>query len=214
MIPAIAPAVVILQGPTGALDRPGNTGECRAFAGSPGANFVANTGNSTSNNYTTANGAGLITYVFNYASVSGCATTTQTVDIYTVVKVTTTANCTWSVPAQVTTVDLFLVGGGAGGAGDAGPGGNGGPYFPYGGPSGFSSGGGGGGGGFNNTNSGYGGNGGGGRGANGNNPAGNNAQAGGTNNGGGGGGGPTNAWTGGGNPAGGGGSGKVVIRWT
>lgn len=113
-------------GAAGAVDRPGGTGECRAFTGSPGASWISNAGTSTSNIYTTANGAGLITYIFTFATTTACATTSQTVDIYTVVKVTTTANCTWSVPSTVSTVDLFLVGGGGGGAGDAGPGGNGG----------------------------------------------------------------------------------------
>lgn len=113
-------------GAAGVLDRPGGTGECRAWAGSPGANFVWTSGTSTSSSYTTANGAGFISYVFNYSTTTACPTTSDVVDIYTVVKVTTLASCTWSVPANVSTVDLFLVGGGGGGAGDAGPGGNGG----------------------------------------------------------------------------------------
>lgn len=113
-------------GAAGVLDRPGGTGECRAWAGSPGANFVWTSGTSTSSSYSTANGAGFVSYVFNYSTTTACPTTSDVVDIYTVVKVATLASCTWSVPANVSTVDLFLVGGGGGGAGDAGPGGNGG----------------------------------------------------------------------------------------
>lgn len=113
-------------GAAGVLDRPNGTGECRAFSGSRGTNFVSSTGSSTTDSYITPNGAGFITYVFNYSATTACTTDTQIVDIYTVVKVTTTANCTWTVPSTVSTVDLFLVGGGGGGAGDGGPGGNGG----------------------------------------------------------------------------------------
>jgi hypothetical protein len=113
-------------GAAGVLDRPNGTGECRAFSGSRGTNFVWSSGSSTTNSYITPSGAGFVTYVFNYSATTACTTDSQVVDIYTVVKVTTTANCTWTVPSTVSTVDLFLVGGGGGGAGDGGPGGNGG----------------------------------------------------------------------------------------
>ena len=112
-------------GAAGAVDRPGGTGECRAFSGSAGGNFLG-TATSTSNGYVAANGAGEGTYDFIYSATSSCTTDQQTSDIYTIIKVTTTAECTWAVPATVNVVDLFLVGGGGGGAGDAGPGGGGG----------------------------------------------------------------------------------------
>jgi hypothetical protein len=115
-----------LGGAAGVLDRPGGTGECRAFGGSRGTNFVASSAITPTNTYITPSGAGFVTYDFIYSATTACATNSQTVDIYTVVRVTTTANCTWTVPASVSTVDLFLVGGGGGGAGDGGPGGNGG----------------------------------------------------------------------------------------
>ncbi len=111
----------------GASPQPTTGSECQGFGGSPGANFVAsNAQSAVSNQSTTPNGAGAITYVFNYDAVSNCATDAQVVDIYTVVKITNTGDCTWSVPATVSVVDLFLVGGGGGGAGDGGVGGNGG----------------------------------------------------------------------------------------
>ena len=113
-------------GTAGGLDRPAS-GECRAYSGSPGQNHASSTGTITASNLTTAaNGAGFITYEFNYSAVTACATTSNTVDVYTVVRVTTTATCTWSVPASVSVIDLFLVGGGGGGAGDSGGGGGGG----------------------------------------------------------------------------------------
>jgi hypothetical protein len=113
-------------GASGILDRPNGVGECRAFGGSRGDNFVASNASSATNSYISPNGAGFITYDFIYSPTSACVTNSQTVDIYTVVRVTSTENCTWSVPATVSTIDLFLVGGGGGGAGDGGPGGNGG----------------------------------------------------------------------------------------
>jgi hypothetical protein len=113
-------------GAAGGLDRP-SSGECRAYSGSPGQNHASSSGTITASNLTTAaNGAGFITYEFNYSAVTACATTSNTVDVYTVVRVTTTATCTWSVPATVSVIDLFLVGGGGGGAGDSGGGGGGG----------------------------------------------------------------------------------------
>jgi hypothetical protein len=113
-------------GTAGGLDRP-SSGECRAYSGSPGQNHASSTGTITASNLTTAaNGAGFITYEFNYSAVTACATTSNTVDVYTVIRVTTTATCTWNVPASVSVIDLFLVGGGGGGAGDSGGGGGGG----------------------------------------------------------------------------------------
>jgi len=113
-------------GAAGTVDRPGGSGECRAFSGSAGGNFLGNTAASTSNGYVAANGAGEGTYDFIYSATTSCTTDQQASDIYTIIKVTTTAECTWAVPATVSVVDLFLVGGGGGGAGDAGPGGGGG----------------------------------------------------------------------------------------
>jgi hypothetical protein len=112
-------------GAAGAVTRPAG-GECAGAGGSPGANFVSNSGSSVVNTRIAANGAGAVTYDFTYEAFTNCATDVQTNDIYTIVKVTRTSSCTWAVPATVSTVDLFLVGGGGGGAGDAGPGGNGG----------------------------------------------------------------------------------------
>jgi hypothetical protein len=86
-------------GAAGALDRPGGTGECRAFSGSRGTNFVSSSGASTTNSYISPSGAGFISYIFNYSATTACSTDSQIVDIYTVVKVTTVANCTWTVPS-------------------------------------------------------------------------------------------------------------------
>jgi hypothetical protein len=113
-------------GTAGILDRPNGVGECRAFGGSRGNNFVSSSAASATNSYISPNGAGFITYDFTYSPTSACVTNSQTVDIYTVIRITSTENCTWSVPATVSTIDLFLVGGGGGGAGNGGPGGNGG----------------------------------------------------------------------------------------
>ncbi|CAN2210044.1 Concanavalin A-like lectin/glucanases superfamily [Candidatus Nanopelagicaceae bacterium] len=113
-------------GAAGTVDRPGGTGECRAFSGSAGGNFLGNTASSPSQGYVAANGAGEGTYDFIYSATTSCTTDQQTSDIYTIIKVTTTAECTWTVPSTVSVLDLFLVGGGGGGAGDAGPGGGGG----------------------------------------------------------------------------------------
>jgi hypothetical protein len=112
-------------GVAGAVTRPAG-GECRGFSGSAGSNFLWSAASSTMDTTVSPNGAGSVTYDFVYDSIAACATETQTVDIYTVVKVTKTSTCTWSVPATVSVIDLFLVGGGGGGAGDAGGGGGGG----------------------------------------------------------------------------------------
>lgn len=45
---------------------------------------------------------------------------------YTILKFTNTTDCSWSVPAGVTTADVLAVGGGGGGGGDGGSGGGGG----------------------------------------------------------------------------------------
>lgn len=112
----------------GVSTQPSAGSECQGFGGAPGANFVASNVQTppTNNVDTTPSGAGAITYVFNYDSVVSCATDVQIIEIYTVVKITKTGDCTWSVPATVSVIDLFLVGGGGGGAGDGGSGGNGG----------------------------------------------------------------------------------------
>ncbi len=113
-------------GAAGAVTRP-TGGECQGVGGSRGQNFVSNSATNTpTNSYISPNGAGFITYDFIYKSETTCSPTSQTVDIYTVVRFTATETCRWQVPAGVTTVDLFMVGGGGGGAGDGGPGGNGG----------------------------------------------------------------------------------------
>jgi hypothetical protein len=114
-----------MGGAAGAVTRPAG-GECRGYGGSAGGNYVDSNATSVVNGLTTANGAGSVTYVFTYDSLTSCTTDVQTVDIYTIVKVTRSSSCTWTVPSTVNVVDLFLIGGGAGGAGDAGGGGGGG----------------------------------------------------------------------------------------
>jgi hypothetical protein len=120
------------QGGTGgSVDRPSG-GECRGFGGSRGANFLWDQAipnlPSNLNEYRSpiTGAAGTINYVLNYSATTSCSTDVQTVDIYTVVKVTNPLECTWSVPSTVSVVDLFMVGGGSGGSGDAGGGGSGG----------------------------------------------------------------------------------------
>jgi hypothetical protein len=113
-------------GAGGAATVPSGGSECSGTGGSRGGNHVASNATNSTNSTTSPNGAGFITYVFNYAATTDCVTDIQTNDIYTIVKVTSTTRCTWSIPSTVSVVDLFLVGGGAGGAGDAGGGGGGG----------------------------------------------------------------------------------------
>ena len=104
------------------------TTECAGIAGAPGGNYLKSGGTSVTNDFisVTAGSLGYVKYTYEVASVSACATNTTTVDIYTVVKVTQTINCTWTVPSTVKVVDLFAVGGGGGGGGDGGSGGGGG----------------------------------------------------------------------------------------
>ena len=113
-------------GTGGAATVPSGGSECSGTGGSRGGNHVASNATTSTNTTTAANGAGFITYEFTFASTSACVTDVQTNDIYTIVRVNSTTRCTWSVPATVSVVDLFLVGGGAGGAGDSGGGGGGG----------------------------------------------------------------------------------------
>jgi hypothetical protein len=100
--------------------------ECAGVGGSRGSNLIVGATSTTTDGSYSSSGAGAATYTYNYDAVTTCAKVATVVDIYTVEKISNTGNCTWSVPANVSVVDLFLVGGGAGGAGDGGGGGGGG----------------------------------------------------------------------------------------
>lgn len=102
--------------------------ECAGIAGAPGGNYLKSGGTSVTNDFISvaAGSLGYVKYTYEVASVSACAANTTAVDIYTVVRVTQTVNCTWTVPSTVKVVDLFAVGGGGGGGGDGGGGGGGG----------------------------------------------------------------------------------------
>lgn len=105
---------------------PMRVNECSGTSGSPGGNYFASRATLIRNDLVPTTSEGSIVYVYDIDAVSSCSTTTQTVDIYTIQKITTTSNCTWTVPSSVSVIDLFLVGGGGGGGGDGGGGGGGG----------------------------------------------------------------------------------------
>ena len=68
----------------------------------------------------------LVSYI-NSAVGAGCATNSTTSGNYTIVSITTTGTCDWSIPIYVNNVDLLVVGGGgAGGSANNGAGGGGG----------------------------------------------------------------------------------------
>jgi len=68
----------------------------------------------------------LVSYI-NSAVGAGCSTSTTTSGDFTIVSITTTGTCDWSVPSYVNNVDLLVVGGGgAGGSANNGAGGGGG----------------------------------------------------------------------------------------
>lgn len=94
--------------------------------GSRGSNYIDSTGSAALNTTASPNGVGFINMTINPDNVNACATNVQTVDIYTIVKVTQLHQCTWAVPASVSVIDIFAVGGGGGGGGDSGGGGGGG----------------------------------------------------------------------------------------
>lgn len=105
--------------------------ECSGRGGYRGNNFVDASISSTISTYDTSQTPasplnGTITYSYDVKSPTSCVPTTQTVDIYTVVKIDTTGNCTWTVPSTVSVVDIFAVGAGGGGGADGGGGGGGG----------------------------------------------------------------------------------------
>ncbi len=60
------------------------------------------------------------------ASAVGCTATTTYASGYTVITFTGAGSCTWSTPANVTAVDVLIVGGGGGGGYNTGGGGSGG----------------------------------------------------------------------------------------
>ena len=105
---------------------PKRVDECSGTSGSPGGNYLASRATVVRNDLITTTSEGSVVYTYDVDAVSACSTNSQTVDIYTVQKITTTANCTWTVPSNVSVIDLFLIGGGGGGSGDGGGGGGGG----------------------------------------------------------------------------------------
>jgi hypothetical protein len=105
---------------------PMRVNECSGTSGSPGGNYFAPRASLIRNDLVPTTTEGSIFYSYDIDAVSACSTTSQTVDIYTIQKITTTANCTWTVPSNVSVIDIFLVGGGGGGGGDGGGGGGGG----------------------------------------------------------------------------------------
>ena len=96
---------------------PATTGECAGYGGSRGGSYLNEGGNNpvfnagTSETSAGSNGSIDITYTVN-SSFSACATSTQDVDIYRVVKITSIHSCTWTVPASVSVIDFLIVGGG------------------------------------------------------------------------------------------------------
>ncbi|MSW40558.1 MAG: hypothetical protein F2844_05565, partial [Actinobacteria bacterium] len=111
-----------------------SAGECAGNGGMRGGNYVftndgtAVIGNSgvAQGSETVANTDGSIVIDYTPASISACTETPQTVDIYRVIKLSASGSCTWTVPAGVTTIDLFAVGGGGAGGSFGGSGGGGG----------------------------------------------------------------------------------------
>jgi hypothetical protein len=100
--------------------------EYSGTGGSRGNNFVDPSGTAALDSTAAPSGAGFINITVNPNSVNACASEVQTNDIYTIVKVTQLHRCTWTVPENVSVIDLFAVGGGGGGGGDSGGGGGGG----------------------------------------------------------------------------------------
>ena len=111
-----------------------SAGECAGNGGMRGGNYIftndgtAVIGNSgvAQGSETVANTDGSIVIDYTPASISACTETAQTVDIYRVIKLSATGSCTWTIPAGVTTIDLFAVGGGGAGGSFGGSGGGGG----------------------------------------------------------------------------------------
>ena len=111
-----------------------SAGECAGNGGVRGGNYIfTNAGEAVIGNTgvaqgseTVANSDGSIVIDYTPTSNSACTETSQTVDIYRVIKISTVGGCTWAVPAGVTTVDIFAVGGGGAGGAHGGSGGGGG----------------------------------------------------------------------------------------
>lgn len=107
--------------------------ECAGYGGSRGGNYLKDNSNAetigsvgTSETVADTNGSIDITYT-PASSFSSCSPSSTTdVDIYRVLKFTNVNSCTWTVPAGVTSIDFFSVGGGGGGGADGGSGGAGG----------------------------------------------------------------------------------------
>ena len=111
-----------------------SAGECAGNGGLRGGNYIltnagaaviGNTGVAQGSE-TVANTDGSIVIDYTPGAISACAETSSTVDIYRVIKLSATGSCTWAVPAGVTTIDLFAVGGGGAGGAHGGSGGGGG----------------------------------------------------------------------------------------
>ena len=118
-----------LAGTGGNSELVGN--ECSGRGGYRGNALVYNALSSTVSSFNTSatpasplNGS--ITYSYDVKSPSACTPTSTNVDIYTVLKFDASVNCTWTVPSNVSVIDIFAVGGGGGGGHDGGTGGGGG----------------------------------------------------------------------------------------
>ena len=118
-----------LAGTGGNSELVGN--ECSGRGGFRGNALVYNALSSTISSINTSSTPasplnGSIKYTYDVKGSTVCSPTSTTVDIYTVLKFEATSNCTWTVPASVSVIDIFAVGGGGGGGADGGSGGGGG----------------------------------------------------------------------------------------
>ncbi len=111
-----------------------SAGECAGSGGLRGGNYIlTNSGTAVIGNTgvalgseTVANTDGSIVIDYTPNAITACVETPQTVDIYRVIKLSASGSCTWTVPAGVTSIDLFAVGGGGAGGSNGGSGGGGG----------------------------------------------------------------------------------------
>lgn len=110
-----------------------SNGECAGYGGSRGGNYLKDNSNvetigtaGSSETVTATNGSIDITYTASTSFGTCSPSSTTDVDIYRVLKFTNVNSCTWTVPAGVTSIDFFSVGGGGGGGADGGSGGAGG----------------------------------------------------------------------------------------
>ena len=116
-------------GTGGNSDLVGN--ECSGRGGYRGNSFVDASISSSITSFDTSGTPtsplnGTITYSYDVKPSTSCTPSSQTVDIYTVLKFDASVSCSWTVPSTVSIVDIFAVGGGGGGGGDGGSGGGGG----------------------------------------------------------------------------------------